>query len=454
MQATNYRRYSSKTKFIIMFFCLVSLSVQAQDNLMTHVASRRWLEWRKQWINSFPTASWSYFQWYGDGSVEGYLTYKDAGLTIVQAPYSEHEVVNHYKNATAVGLKVILGSWEKLYQDHVKLDKFIVAPTSHDTSVVGYMIYDEPHPQQFDSLGRVVKKIYETDKRNAIPFLNLLPNWLVPDDRFKIKYPEFVNQFVTKVDPPFMLSTHYPIFCDGSDNPRYYENAEMFRQISLERNIGLMGFVSLASFRNNVNKAMCYRPASESDIYWQVYSMVAYGAQGIWYFNYRIRRTDKFGDGLVINDTGEPNPIFYPYVRRVNDQLHNLAYILMRLKSVGVYHLHTNSSDLPLNTVQYISGSIPHIDAVEGDNFIISQFKNQDDRKDTAGYVMLVNKRHGMDMVSAKLSSIITFSLGKNFKEVCLYNPDTGEKELLKPINGRYIVNLDGGMGALLRVSS
>ncbi len=408
--------------------------------------SERWNTWRKQWTNSFPTASWSYFHWYGDGSIGEYLTYKDAGLTMVQAP------LDQYDNAVYAGLRVIVGAWDTIYRDIDKLDDYIAYPSMTNRAVKGYGIYDEPHPEHFDSLAVAVQRVYETDKRGAIPFINLLPNWLVPINRFNMEYKDFVNLFVEKVNPAVMLSTHYPIMCDGSDTPGYYDNAEIFRQKALEHNIGLMGFVSLASFVNDVNLAMCYRAASESDIYWQVYSMVAYGAQGIWYFNYRIRRTEKYGDGLVINDTGEPNPNFYPYVRRVNNQLHNLAPILMRLQSVGVYHLHTNVLDLPLGTTQYADQSVPSIESLEGDNFIVSHFRNQDDLEDNASYVMLVNKRHGKDMASAELSASVYFSVADAYGSVYQYNPETAEQQALSSEDGSYKITLNGGYGILLKI--
>lgn len=416
------------------------------DSLSSTIATERWADWRKQWINEFPTASWSYFSRYS-GSVAEFLTYKNAGLTMVQAPLSQ------YTNATAAGLKVIAASAAKTYEDRGKLAGYIAYPSPNATSTTAYNLIDEPGPAVFGQLGTAVNQIYQTDQRNAIPIITMLPNWAVTYNRFHMTYVDFVDLFIKKTNPAVMLSTHYPTLCNGSDRPEYYQNIELFRNRALAHKIGLMGFVNLTPYQKKDNAAMCYRPASESDIYWQVYSMISYGAQGIWYYNYRIGNDTQFGQGLVMHDTGKPNPQCYPYVKSVNNQLHKLAYVLMKLQSVGVFHLHIRETDVPAGALAYSKNSIPALTDVKGDNFLISEFKNQDDRNDTTIYIMLVNKRHAMATVSSALPAMVTITVNPAFNYLYKYDPETGRQI---PVNNnlkQYNILLNGGHGLLLRLS-
>jgi hypothetical protein len=409
-------------------------------------ASERWKDWRKKWTREFPIASWAYFSQYA-GTLGEYTTYKTAGLTMVQAP------LNQYESAKASGLKVITGAWQRTYEDSGKLDYYISYPLPGDTTTIAYNLDDEPPPSRFDQLSEAVKRIYQTDRRGAIPIITMLPDWAVPYKRFKMSYEDFVDSFILKVHPAVMVSTYYPTLCNGTDRPTYYKNIELFRRRALDYNIGLMGFVNITSYINSNNHEMCYRPSSESDIYWQVYSMIAYGVQGIWYYNYRIGDDPQFGEGIVFNDSGKPNPEFYPYIQAVDSQLNNLAPVLMKLRSVNVFHLNQNQSDLPVGTRRYINGSIDCLANIQGDNFIISEFKNQDNNNDTSSYIMIVNKEHSGIKASSELPGSIKITVAPSYKYVYRYDPQNGSLIPLAGIGNDYNISLDGGHGLLLRMS-
>lgn len=439
----------SAKKFIPLFItamCMISASAFSSSADTVSPASSRWANWRKGWKYQFPTAAWSFFSRYS-GSVAEYTTYKNAGFTMVQAPF------NQYGNAASAGLKVLMGGWEKLYNDSAKLNTYIGYPSPSNPSTTAYNLVDEPADSLFTKLGISVEKIYENDQRDAIPFISMLPNWAVGFNRFHMTYEDFVDLFIQEVNPAVMASTHYPIMCDGTDRPEYYQNIELFRNRALASNIGLMGFVCITPYQNSKNSAMCYRPASESDIYWQVYSMIAYGAQGIWYYNYRIGDDAQFGEGIVFHGSGEPNPAFYPYIQHVDSQLHNLAHVLMKLQSVGVYHLHSNAAAVPAGTVQYSNGVIPAITAITGDSLLVSEFRNQDDSNDTTSYVMVVNKRHAMGTASSALPASATLTVDPAFGYVYKFDPDSGRQVLLTGSSNQYTITLNGGNGLLLRLS-
>ena len=194
------------------------------DRTVRQLASQRWHQWRRS-RTRFPIAAWSYFQRY-PGTLAEYETYAGANLTMVQAPLEQAA------NAKAVGLDLIVGSWQRLHlKDKRAWQRFVAFPAPRDHQVTAYGLEDEPHPPEFEGLRRVCEYIYRHDQRNAIPIIDLFPNWAVPDKRFGMSYEKYVDTFIDTVRPAVLLHCHYGIMADGSTRDVYYENMELVRRI-------------------------------------------------------------------------------------------------------------------------------------------------------------------------------------------------------------------------------
>ena len=415
-------------------------------------ASRRWHEWRRS-RTRFPIAAWSYFGRY-QGTKAEYQVYADANLTFVSAPVSQ------YDNALAAGLDVLLGGWEKLYEKPDLLRERTRLSNESKGNVIGYQLMDEPEPDSFKALGDAVRTIYALDKTAAIPIIDMLPNWAWERTsgrtrKYGYQYDGFIEAFIRTVRPPVLLNCHYPTLENGSDRVEYYANLETFRDHALRNDIGLMAFVLCT------DQARWYRRPSDSDLRWMVYSSLAYGAQGIWYWNWRIKPDDKYGfrEGLVLDGTGEPTGNYHR-VKAVNAEILANGNVLMKLRSRNVYHTGTT---VPPGTRRYPGPGDTGACAVArfvGDDFIIGEFRNQDDADDTAAYVMIVNKRHGMDKDSSDplLRATAIFKPSRVYTSVCRCDAVDGKQHPLESINhegeaGYYSVSLGGGQGILLRLS-
>ncbi|MDC0934803.1 hypothetical protein OAS39_00855 [Pirellulales bacterium] len=426
---------------------------QAGDTAeLERMASQSWRDWRTT-QEVFPIAAWGYFsRSNNDGSSKEFQRYAQAGLTMISTSQRQ------YDKATAAGLQVLVGGWKKLHENDAALKRVIEFNNGH-SKVTGYQLMDEPSPDLFEPLARAMETIYHLDKNNTLPIIDLLPNWAwqwEPNKRvekFGCNYDTFIRKFVETVHPPVLLNCHYPTMNDGTDKPEFYANLETFRKHALANDIGLMGFVL-------INEHKRYRNPSESDIYWQVYSCLAYGSQGIWYYNWRIKPSDSFNNGLVVYETLEPTPAFH-VVKEVNRQIRTLSSVLMKLESTNVFHV---GKVVPPGTARYPDEGIPGSCSIEQfgtDDFIIGEFINQDDPGDESTYVMLVNKRHGPGL-SPNDSTLIAEALFKptvNFRYVYRYDTGDGSLKLLQPtkLNGKdgyYRFNIPGGQGALLRFSN
>ena len=182
-----------------------------------------------------------------------------------------------------------------------------------------------------------------------------------------------------------LLNCHYPPLLDGSDRTEYYANMELFRDLALQRNIGMMAFVSSAALKG------VYRSPSDSDLRWQVYTGLVYGAQGIWHWNWRIKPQGLFVDGLVSFETGEPLRE-YPWVKAINGEVLAIGDVLMKLRSVAVFH---TGDDVPDGARKFPNRGDTGWSVLKnfiGEKFIIGEFKNIDETQDKDSYVMIDQK--------------------------------------------------------------
>lgn len=443
-------RSSFKQSAILSAAVFIGLCMPIFAESLQSMASERWHAWRKN-QQVFPIAAWAYFSKF-DGTVEEYKMYAGANLTMVSPPDDQ---VN---NALSAGLNVLLGGWQRLHEDPAKLEKLMTFPTPNHPKVIGYQFKDEPEPVLFEGLGEAMRMVYTQDNRKTIPIVDLLPNWAWQrntrrDQRYGLNYDHFVRRFIEVSAPPVLLNCHYPTLLDGTDTPEYYANYETFRKHALLNDIGLMGFVLNVDFSNQL------RRPSDSDLRWMVYTALAYGAQGIWYWNYRIQPTEIFNEGLVTYASGEPTPEYY-LVRDLNAELLALGPVLLKLKSNNVYH---TGSDIPSGATRF-----PHegdtgasvFERFEGDDFLIGEFFNQDDAADDTAYCLLVNKKHGADLSSgdASLQNTCVFRPAEYYPFAYQYDPENGTMHALAPCihqgqSAWITLSVPGGQGYLVRLS-
>jgi hypothetical protein len=407
-----------------------------EDQRLQKVASQRWHDWISR-RHTFPIAAWAFFPRY-PGTLEEYQTYAGAGLNLVQAPQDQ---VAH---ATAAGLDVMLGSWENLWENREKLAASVNFSTPN-TRVAGYILQDEPPPTQFPQLGDATKYIYEHDQRNALPLIDVFPEWTVMYERFGMSYETYMRKFIDEIHPAVLLNCHYTDVTDGTtvtDRRTYYYNMELFRRLALQADIGLMGFVRVSTFDVD------YSPVSLSDVRRTCNSYLAYGAKGIWYYFYRVGDAG-YENGIVDHEHGKPTKN-YGIVQTINREVQAIGPILLGLRSVAVEH---TGPVLPLGVHRYYDGDLPGIKHFTGDQFILGAFESEKTTSSGDRYLMIVNKRHGVDENDTTLKATAEFSATDEFPLVYRYDPQTGQPVRLTPKDGVYSVQLGGGCCALIRLA-
>lgn len=401
----------------------------------TDSASKRWHEWRTS-RKEFPLAAWSYFYRY-PGTIKEYQLYKGAGLNFVQAPVSQAE------NAHAAGLNLALGAFQAVHEDTHALADLVKFANEHPQWVAAYSLKDEPVPNDFAKVGQAVSYIYAHDTSGALPIIDFRANWSVPYKRWQMTYETCFDRFVDEVHPSVLLNCHYPLKRDGTTRPSFYANIEYFRHMALQKDIGLMGFIQVTAHTFKNNPEIDYRTPSESDLNWLVNSHLAYGAQGLWYYNWRIK-DERFSEGMVTGETDEPTAL-YAMVQKMNKRVSALGPTLMKLKSQVVAH---TDEIVPEGTTRYAPGMIKGIYDFEGKSFILAQFADQDNQSDNAVYLMIVNKLHAADTASAQLAQTVSFKIYPDYSNILYFDLKSGSFRKAELSDGGITLNPGGGEAA------
>jgi|GEM_PF-2938274 len=420
--------------------------IPTPSELYDENSSEHW----KQWLaarRSFPLAAWGYFHRY-KATLQEYQTYRDAGLTMVMAPLGSALVAEQADLDTIIGLWQDDGSYAELYKNPDRLARYVSFSKSTLKHCAGYMLADEPryNGPGIKELAPGFSYIYAHDTQ-ALPMVNMMTYAYNMGRGFA----GYIDDIIRANHPPFLVSDPYVLFEEGlSNDDQFYANIEIVRGRSLAAGIGFMGFVLVTGHRRRFPE-YSFRTASESDLFWQANTLLAYGAQGLWYYNYRISG-EGFDEAMVTDIDGKPTENYHR-IQRLNFGILAIGSLLMKLKSVGVFHCPHDDEFLPEFTRPYFDGAVRGITQLQGADLVISELQGSD-AEASCVYIMLVNKRHAADspIDASDLQASIALRVADNFMVEQIHN-DTGAAETLTPHDRHLSLALSGGDRALLRLT-
>ncbi|MBP1991890.1 cohesin domain-containing protein [Paenibacillus eucommiae] len=200
-------------------------------------------------------------------------------------------------------------------------------------------------------------------------------------------YENHVKEWVSK-SPDVLSFDHYPFDSSNGFSAKYFDNIELIRQESLEGNVNFWAYVQSVGLDNGM------RAPTESEMRFNMYTQLAYGAKGLIYFTYWTPPGSwGFHDGLILQD-GTQN-VSYTWAKNLNAEVLKLGPTLKDLTSQAVYHTGT----LPESAVALPSDFFMQpTDSTQP--LVIGYFKDQDERE----YVFIVNRDYTN-------SRTVTFSL-------------------------------------------
>ena len=288
------------------------------------------------------------------------ITMPPCGATTVKDNLAILDVCRKYGMKTIIGDDRIMAKEPSDPEFEKNLDAVIADYAKHP-AFYGYHLTDEPNAGAFPKLAAINQYLLKKDPAH-LPFINLLPTygngamWGTPT------YEEHVEQFMAAVKPKLLSYDHYALF-EKQERGDYFQNMEIIRAAALKYNNTPWMNIILAT------PHFGYRNPSEGDLRWQVYTTLAYGGTGIAYFTYWTLTGYENFRNAIMEAGGKPTE-HYEMVKKLNAEMKALAPILLKLKSVGVYHTGT----LPTSTRALPETGTP-VKSVEGAEIIIGQFE-------------------------------------------------------------------------------
>jgi hypothetical protein len=248
----------------------------------------------------------------------------------------------------------------------------VVADYGRHPALYGYFVTDEPNASKFERLGAVVRRLRELDPDHPA-YINLFPTYANEAQLGTPTYEEHVARYLETVRPPFLSFDHYPVMTTGL-RPDYYRNLEIVRRMAIEHGLDLWAFTL-------VTPHAVYPSPTPGHIRLQLWSDIAYGAKGLQYFTFGTPGgTDyAWGSGLIDKD-GRPGPA-YAMAREVNAEIRRVEGLILRWKSLAVYH-----TEPPPQGTRLPDGESP-VASATGAPLIIAIFSDGPER-----YVVLVNR--------------------------------------------------------------
>lgn len=354
-----------------------------------------------------------------------YKEISDAGFTVVIGGFGANTieaVQRQLELCEKHGMKVI--AWSQ----GVPADQLPDGPACW-----GYGVRDEPNAKDFPALRQRVDEI-RAARPGKLAYINLFPKYASAEQLGTPTYDEHVARFVDEVGVDVLSMDHYPIFkpdTDGRDG--YCETLEVMRRESLRKDIPFWNFFNTMPYGPHTDP-------TESQLRWQVFTSLAYGAKGVLYFCYWTPKGGEFPKGGAIIRVDGTRTRHYDQAQRINAALNNLGPALMRLTSTGVIRISPDTDPAAALTGSPIKALAK--DEVDPPlDLLLGAFRHEDGRR-----AVLLNN------YSVNLTSWPTVEFDAPHDQVAEIDPASGKEIPLydeSPDMPGLQLSLDSGQGRL-----
>lgn len=325
----------------------------------------------------FPILGWSGVRGVQNQTKERYREMRDCGFNLSFPLVDSVPEVNMALNASkGTGVKIIAGG------------PFLMAnpegaahTIGKHSQLAGYFFKDEPHVSLYPELASAISRIRKVDDSKLL-YLNLFPTYATAEMTGASDYAEYVRRYVDELGTGFLSYDHYSITADIKGNtalnPDYYKNLEIISAAARKADIPFWAFaLSTAHYS--------FPAATREHLRLQMFSNLAYGAQGVQYFTYW--QFVGLGDSkdVPITNAGERGTSWW-IVRDLNREIQALAPVFLGAKVVSVGHTGENIPDGTTALVR-LPKPVKTLSSRGGEGLLVSHLRNG--RYD---YLMIVNR--------------------------------------------------------------
>ncbi len=343
---------------------LLAVGVQAQKLTESH-------KYTNPTPGKLPILAW--FSLTGEQvSKERYEEMAEAGFNIsFSHMYTIGEMRASLDAAKDTGVKVLVltGEMGDQIEDIVNMAK------SHP-STAGYFLRDEPTAALFPELSAIAQRIRAIDDDKLL-YLNLFPTYVSLDALETKSYADYVRRFINEVGLGMVSYDHYPVTFDGLRKD-FYANLEVIAREAKRAGEPFWAF-ALSTAHDP------YPVATRESLRLQIFSNLAYGAQGIQYFTYTtpIGTIWNFHNAPI--DENSQRTEVYDLVKELNARVQGLSHIWLGAEVVAVGH---TGEEIPMGTtrMEQLPKSIKGV-STDGEGVLLSHLRNG--KKE---YLMVVNR--------------------------------------------------------------
>lgn len=272
-------------------------------------------------------------------TVERFKELKESGININFVGYSGVDAVERALDiAQKAGIKLQVSCPELRSEPEKTVKRLMKHP-----ALAGYHLKDEPNATDFAELGAWIKRIQAVDSKHY-SYVNLFPNYAAPKQLFdedyqlaagKNIYVEHVDTFLKQVPVPFISFDHYPITEKNGVRylrPQFYKNLNIIASAAQKNKIPFWAFTLSVAHGH-------YPLPTIGEMKLQLYSNLAYGAQGLQYFTYWTPSgiLDYDYHEAPIGGDGK-RTIVYDRIKLINGEIQNLASVFLNAKVISVGH--------------------------------------------------------------------------------------------------------------------
>lgn len=293
-------------------------------------------------------------------SVEKFAELKEMGININLCNYPDIASLEKALDiAGQVGLKMITSCPELKTDCENTVRRLMKHP-----ALEGYFLRDEPIAKDFADLGEWAQKIESIDNRHFC-FVNLIAA-IHPTKTEALgtkSYADYVQTLAQTIPVKQISFDFYPVLNEGI-HERWYEGLEIVSAQSKKLGLPFWAF-ALASSYNELHPE-----PTVAALRLQMFSNLAYGAQGLEYWSYRM------SPGLRSAPVGldGKRTVVYDRIKQVNAEIQNLAGVFAGAKVVAVHHTGTV---IPRGTTRLtLLPDAIKVFETEGDGALVSTLEN------------------------------------------------------------------------------
>ena len=297
----------------------------------------------------------------GETNVDRFKELKEMGININLSSYPNADAMQKALDlAHEVGMKMITSCPELKTDVETTVRRFMNHP-----ALAGYFLKDEPVQKDFAELGAWAKKIEAMDSKHFC-FVNLMASIHTTNTEAlgTASYAEYVSAFAREVPSQLLSFDFYPVLGNGV-HERWYDGLEIFSAEARKLNKPFWAS-ALASSYNELHPIPTI-PALRL----QLYSNLAYGAQGLEYWTYWMSQGLRSAPiGLYGKRT-----VVYDMIKAVNKEIQDLAGVFVGSKVVSVGH---TGIVIPRGTLR-LSTTLPwaiKVFETEGSGALVSTLEN------------------------------------------------------------------------------